>query len=98
MPTTGNKGRRAFQDWILRTLELCKKALVKTKHPDEVDIVHCAIGSTDHYKGLVESLSMTAIDEANNIMCATFIKALGQHRLFDGVLTAGTKAHKIIAT
>ena len=97
VPTTGTKGRRAFQDWILRTLELCKKALVKTKHPDEGDIVHCAIGSTDHYKGLVESLSMTVINEANNIMCGTFIKALGQHQQFDGVLTAGTKAHQIIA-
>jgi hypothetical protein len=69
VPTTGTKGRRSFQDWILRTEELCKKALVKTKQPAAGDIVHYAIGTTNHYKGLVESLSMTAIDEANNIMC-----------------------------
>ena len=97
VPTTGTKGRRAFQDWILRTLELCKKALVKTKHPDERDIVHCAIGTTDHYQNLVDTLSMTAIDEANNIMCDSLIKALGQHRQFDGVLTTGTEVHRIIA-
>jgi hypothetical protein len=40
---------------------------------------------------------MIVIDEANNIMCDTFIKALGQHRQFDGVLTADTAAHRIIA-
>ena len=97
VPTTGTKGRRSFQDWILRTQELCKKALVKTKHPPAGDIVHCAIGATDHYQGLVDALSMTAIDEANNIMCDSFIKALGQHRQFDGVLTTGTEVHRIIA-
>ena len=72
VPTTGNKGRRSFQDWILRPLELCKKALVKTQQPSAGDIVHCDIGATEHYKRPVESLSMTAIDEANNIMCDTF--------------------------
>ena len=97
VPTTGTKGRRSFQDWILRTQELCKKALVKTKHPPAGDIVHCAIGATDHYQGLVDALSMTAIDEANNIMCDSFIRALGQHRQFDSVLTAGTETHRIIA-
>jgi hypothetical protein len=75
---------------------ICKKALVKTKQPAAGDVVHYAIGATDHNKGLVESLSMTAIDEANNIMCDTFIKALGQHQQFDDVLTAGTAAHRII--
>ena len=30
-------------------------------------------------------------------MCDTFIKAFGQHRQFDSVLTAGTEAHGIIA-
>ena len=79
VPTTGTKGPRSFREWILRTQELCKKALVKTKHPPPGEIVHCAIGATDHYQNLVDTLSMTAIDEANNIMCDTFIKALGQH-------------------
>ena len=92
VPTTGTKG----QDWILRPLELCKKALVKTQQPSAGDIVHCDIGATEHYKRPVESLSMTAIDEANNIMWDTFIKALRQHRQFDCVLTAGTAAHRII--
>jgi hypothetical protein len=55
VPTTGTKGRRSFQDWILRTQELCKKALVKTKQPDAVDIVHCAIGATAHNQGLSTS-------------------------------------------
>jgi hypothetical protein len=97
VPTTGTKGPRSFREWILRTQELCKKALVKTKHPPAGDIVHCAIGATDHYQGLVDTLSMTAIDEANNIMCDSFIKALGQHQQFDGVLTTGTEVHRIIA-
>jgi hypothetical protein len=64
VPTTGTKGRRSFQDWILRTLELCKKALVKTQQPGAGDIMHCAIGATEHYKGLVASLSMTTIDDS----------------------------------
>ena len=97
-PVTGSKGRRYFQEWILRVRELCKSGQVKIKQPDEGAIVHCVIGNTDNDKVLVESLSMRAIDEANNIMCATFVKALGRHRQFDSILTAGTRAAKMIAT
>ena len=50
VPTTGTKGRRSFQDWILRTLELCKKTLVKTQQPGAGDIMHCDIGATEHYR------------------------------------------------
>jgi hypothetical protein len=97
VPVTGTKGPSYFREWILKVLELCKKSQVKTQQPDTVAIVHCAIGTTNQYKGLVESLSMSEIDEANNIVCDIFVKTLGQHRQFDGILTAGTETHRIIA-
>ena len=67
-PVTGTKGHLYFQEWILRVRELCKRGQVKIKQPDEGAIMHCVISNTNNNKVLVESLSMRAIDEANNIM------------------------------
>ena len=96
-PVTGTKGKRYFQEWILHVRQLCKKGQIKTKQPDPGAIVHSVMGSTDNDKALVLSLATRAIDDVNHIMCDTFIKAIGRHRQFDGILTAGTAASRMIA-